>query len=156
MENIQGKAHFLRSEYAGILSALDADTPRKWGKMNLLQMIEHMSDYIRIASGRTPVQTITPADQVPRMQSFLESEKPFRENTPNSLMPEEPSPAKHKTKEAAIAELQGEIDHFFAAHENEAGKTTANPFFGDLNFEQQVQLLHKHATHHLRQFGLDY
>jgi hypothetical protein len=156
MENMQQKAHFLRHEYTAILSQLDAGTPRKWGKMNVQQMIEHMSDYIRIASGRTPMTTVTPADQLPRMQGFLASEKPFRENTPNSLMPEDPTPVKHATKDAAVSELQEEIAHFFTAYEFEAGKRTANPFFGDLDFEQQVQLLHKHATHHLRQFGLDY
>jgi hypothetical protein len=32
--------------------------------------------------------------------------------------------------------------------------TTRNPFFGDLNFAENVHLLHKHALHHLRQFGV--
>ena len=31
---------------------------------------------------------------------------------------------------------------------------TTNPIFGDLDFAANVQLLHKHALHHLRQFGL--
>jgi len=123
--------------------------------MNVQQMIEHMSDYVRIASGKTPVATITPEEKLPRMQGFLASEKPFMENTPNSLMPDEPLPVKHATKEDAINELQQEIDHFFSVHEGEAGRRTANPFFGGLDFEQQVQLLHKHATHHLRQFGVE-
>jgi len=30
-----------------------------------------------------------------------------------------------------------------------------NPFFGDLNFEQNVALLYKHAVHHLKQFGIE-
>jgi hypothetical protein len=156
MENLQQKADFLRNEYTKVLSALDADTPRKWGKMNVQQMIEHMSDYVRIANGKTPVKIITAEDMLPRMQGFLESEKPMRENTPNVLMPETPTPAKHPTKQDAINELQKEIDHFFAVHEQDAARITPNPFFGNLNFEQQVQLLHKHGTHHLRQFGLDY
>ena len=156
MENLQQKADFLRRGYARALSQLDTDAPRKWGKMSVQQMIEHMSDYIRIASGKTPMQTVTPEDKLPRMQGFLASEKPFPENTPNVLMSETPAPVKHATKQEAIDELQSEIDHFFAVHEQDANKITANPFFGDLGFDQQVQLLHKHATHHLRQFGLDY
>jgi hypothetical protein len=154
MENLEQKAHFLKEEYTKILSGLDTDTPGKWGKMNLQQMIEHMSDYVRIASGRTLMEIVTPEDKLPRMRAFLESGKPFPENTPNALMPETPLPVRHVTKAEAVAELQNELDHFFAVHEQETGRTTANPFFGHLVYEQQVQLLHKHATHHLRQFGV--
>ena len=39
------------------------------------------------------------------------------------------------------------------AFEKNPDLVTRNPFFGDLNFEQSVQLLYKHALHHLRQFG---
>jgi hypothetical protein len=156
MENIQQKAHFLKHEYTAALTQLDVNAPRKWGKMNVMQMIDHMSDYVRIASGRTTLETVTPDDMLPRMQGFLASEKPFRENTPNSLLSDEPAPARHTSKEEAIKELQTEIDHFFAVHGIDATRKTANPFFGDLDFEQQVQLLYKHSTHHLRQFGLDY
>jgi hypothetical protein len=153
MENLAEKVHFLKHEYIPALTGLDADAPRKWGKMNVQQMIEHMIEYVRIANGRVPMETITPEDRVPRMQAFLASEKTFAENTPNSLMPEEPTPARLATKAEAISELQSEIDHFFEVHGTDPDRKTANPFFGALNFEQQVQLLHKHATHHLRQFG---
>jgi len=156
MENIQQKVAFLKTEYINALRSLDSNAPRKWGKMNVQQMIEHMSDYVRIASGRTPMQIVTPAEQLERMQGFLASEKPFRENTPNALMSEEPSPERHATKEDAIDELQSEINYFFNAFANEPEKKLDNPFFGTLGYEQQVQLLYKHATHHLRQFGMDY
>lgn len=155
MENLQQKADFLRNQYTGILTGLDASTPRKWGKMNVQQMIEHMSDYVRVASGRNVLPSTTPEENLPRVRAFLESEKPFRENTPNALMSEDPKPVKHADKADAISELQAEIDHFFAVHENEPGRTAPSPFFGVLNFDQQVQLLYKHSTHHLRQFGLN-
>jgi Protein of unknown function (DUF1569) len=156
MENLEQKANFLKNEYTKVLTQLDANAPRKWGKMNVQQMIEHMSDYIRIASGKNLLEVVTPEDRLPRMQGFLASEKPFPENTLNILMPEEPLLVKHANKEDAIKELQTEIDHFFAVHAQEADKVTPNPFFGHLVYDQQVQLLHKHATQHLRQFGLDY
>ena len=155
MENLNDKALFLRSGYTKILSDLDDDTPRKWGKMNVQQMIEHMTDYVRIASGKTIMEIVTPEDRISKMQGFLESEKPFPENTPNSLMPDTPAPVRNASKEEAIEELEAELDHFFAVHEADANKITPNPFFGHLVFDQQVQLLHKHATHHLRQFGVE-
>jgi hypothetical protein len=153
MENIIEKADFLKSQYTKILSNLDEAAPAKWGKMNVQQMIEHMSEYVRIANGKTPMEVLTAEDMLPRMQGFLASEKPMRENTPNSLMPDTPPAVRHATKQEAINELQTEIDHFFEVHEQEADRKTANPFFGTLDFDQQVQLLYKHGMHHLRQFG---
>ena len=153
MENIKEKANFLKNEYAGILTKLDADAPAKWGKMNVQQMIEHMSDYVRIANGRTPADIITEEEKLPRMQGFLTSEKTFPENTPNVLMPDTPPPARLNSKAEAIAELQSEIDHFLEVYSNESGKKLNNPFFGSLDYDMQVQLLYKHSTHHLRQFG---
>jgi hydroxymethylglutaryl-CoA reductase len=154
MENLQQKAAFLRSDFTKQLAMLDADAPRKWGVMSVQQMIEHMSDYVRIANGRAPMEIITPAENIERMQGFLASEKPMRENTPNPLLPDEPPPVRHATKEAAIAELQGEIDHFFEVFTTTPDKQLNNPFFGVLNYDLQVQLLYKHSTHHLRQFGI--
>ena len=83
------------------------------------------------------------------------SEKPFKENTKNPLMAEEPVPLRFHTVQAAIGALQQELIYFFDAFAKDPRLITRNPFFGDLNFEQNVQLLHKHALHHLRQFGVE-
>ena len=82
------------------------------------------------------------------------SEKPFKENTVNPLMPEVPAPVVNISTEAAINELQKELDYFFSVFEKNDLQVTRSPFFGDLNYEQNVHLLHKHALHHLRQFGI--
>jgi hypothetical protein len=70
-------------------------------------------------------------------------------------MNEQPEPVKHKTVQAAIGELHEELIHFFEVFERDPQLIIRNPFFGDLNFEQSIQLLHKHALHHLRQFGVE-
>ena len=155
MENLVSKADFLQNRYIGVLNGLSEDAPRKWGKMNVRQMIEHMSDYVRIANGRTLLSILTPEDRLEKLRGFLMSEKPMPENTTNALMPETPAPVKHADKQSAIEELKKELSHFFEVHQNEQGRTTANPFFGMLDYDMQVQLLYKHATHHLRQFGVE-
>jgi hypothetical protein len=154
MENIAQKAEFLKTDFVNLLSALDPATERRWGKMNVQQMTEHMADYVRIANGRSVLDIVTPADVLPKMQDFLKSEKPFRENTPNSLMSESPEPVRHATYAAAVDELASEIAYFFEIYGSDHEKSFPNPFFGMLNYEMQVQLLYKHATHHLRQFGI--
>jgi hypothetical protein len=155
MENIEAKKHWLKSEYTQRLAQLKPDAERLWGKMNVQQMTEHMTDYVRIGSGRTVVPIITPEEHLPKAQAFLMSEKDFRENTPNSLLPDTPPSAKHTTQQAAIEELQSEVDYLFEAFSNDPELKEANPFFGYLNFDMSVQLLHKHAWHHLRQFGMN-
>ncbi len=153
MENIGTKRDFLRFRYVVALQQLDINAPAQWGKMNVMQMIEHMSDYVRIANGRTALNLVTPEDVLPKMVAFLESEKPFKENTPNSLMSDTPPAVKSDSKATALIELQGEINHLFDVFNAHPDQKIMNPFFGPLSFDQQVQLLYKHSTHHLRQFG---
>jgi hypothetical protein len=151
------KEFFLRTKLVGYLQQLDPATPPKWGKMNVQQMIEHYGgDGIRSASGRLKIEKIiSPAENLKKMQEFLMSDKPFRENVKNPLLGEEPRPLRYKTVQAAIGALQLELIYFFEAFEKDPKLITRNPFFGDLNFEQNVQLLYKHALHHLRQFGVE-
>lgn len=149
------KSQFLKEQLVPTIAAISPEFKPLWGKMNLQQMTEHMSrEGFQVASGKLLQVLVTPEEHVPKMQAFLMSDKPFRENTPNSLMSLEPVPAKHADMKDSMAELQSEIDHFFNVYENEPAKTVINPFFGNLDFEMQVQLLHKHALHHLRQFGV--
>jgi len=151
------KENFLRTKLITCLQRLDPVTPARWGKMNVQQMIEHYAgDAVRNANGRLKIDTIiTPPENLGSMREFLMSEKPFRENTRNVLMGEEPAPLRYKTVQGAIGALQQELIYFFEAFEKNTALTTRNPFFGDLNFEQNVQLLYKHALHHLRQFGVE-
>ena len=151
------KENFLRTRFVSCLQQIHPATTSRWGKMNVQQMVEHFAaDALRCASGRLKIDTIlTPAENLDRMREFMMSEKPFKENTKNPLMSEEPLDARHTTLQAAIGELQEELIAFFEAFEKNPQLVTRNPFFGDLNFEQNVQLLYKHALHHLRQFGVE-
>lgn len=150
------KENFLRTRFIGYLQRLDPATPPIWGKMSVQSMIEHFGgDAVRNASGRLKIEKmVTTPENLPWMREFMMSEKPFRRNTKNPLLGEEPSPLRYKTIQAAIGALQQELIYFFEAFEKDPQLITRNPFFGELNFEQNVQLLHKHAIHHLRQFGV--
>ena len=123
--------------------------------MSVQQMIEHYAgDAVRNASGRLKIDTIiTLPENLGRMREFMMSDKPFKENTKNPLMGKEPAPLQYQTVQAAIGSLQEELIYFFEVYEK--NQIIRNPFFGDLNFEQNVQLLHKHALHHLKQFGVE-
>jgi hypothetical protein len=151
----KSKVDFLKTQFVPQLKQIPSDTLPHWGKMTLQQMVEHFSDSVRIASGKTlRKDIITPPENLQKMREFLMSERPFRENTPNPLMPEVPAPVRNKSIANALNELETEISFFFAVFEKNHQHETRNPFFGDLNYEQNVQLLYKHACHHLKQFGV--
>jgi hypothetical protein len=150
------KENFLRTKLVHYLQQLDPATPARWGKMNVQQMIEHfITDGVMIASGRRKFEAIiTPADHLRKLRDFLLSDRPFRENTKNPLLPEEPAPLQFRTVQAAIGSLHEELIYFFEAFERDQRLITRNPIFGDLDFVENVELLHKHARHHLHQFGV--
>lgn len=151
------KENFLRTRLVTYFQQMDPSTPPKWGRMSVQNMIEHYAgDAVRNASGRLKVDImVTSPESLGRMREFMMSEKPFKENTKNPLMKEFPAPLRYKTVQAAIGALQQELIYFFETFENNPSLITRNPFFGELTFEQNVQLLHKHAIHHLRQFGVE-
>ena len=150
------KIIFLKEKLVPLLRQIPSDQPPAWGKMSLQQMIEHFSDSVRLASGKLSFHHfITPEEHIPKAQDFIRSNKPFRENTKNPLLPEAPAPVKNGSVAHALEELQQEIDDFFTLFTNNEQHTTPNPIFGHLNYELNLLLLYKHAVHHLRQFGLE-
>lgn len=150
------KENFLRFEFIPHLKNLDPQAKGSWGKMNVHQMVEHMSYAFRLANGRIQVEKIlTPEDKIPRMQAFVLSENPFKENTPNALLPDDPIPIVHPDYADALGELKNEISEFFRVYDAQENLKIRNPFFGDLDRELNVSLLYKHALHHLRQFGIE-
>ena len=150
------KENFLRTKFIPVLQRLDPATPPRWGKMNVQQMIEHYAEMFRWANGKIKHEKVlTRPDHLQAFRDFMMSERLFKENTKNKLMGEKPDPVKHITVQAAIGELHEEIIHFFEVFEKDPEMKVRNPFFGDLNFDESIQLLHKHALHHLKQFGVE-
>lgn len=148
------KEEFLLNEYILLLKTIDEKQEPLWGKMNVHQMIEHMTDSFRIADEKDKAEKIiTAPERLDGSYQFMMSDKLFKENTKNALMAEEPVPVRNEFLEDAILELDKEITDFHTFFKGDSEKKTTNAFFGHLNYAEWVQLLHKHALHHLRQFG---
>ncbi|MEO7802353.1 MAG: hypothetical protein ABIR81_10150 [Ginsengibacter sp.] len=148
------KIAFLKKEFIQKLKAANADTPKQWGVMSLQQMIEHFVDAVKNASGKLRLPVINEGERLAKFRAFLMSESPFSPNTKNPLMSEDGAPLKQPDIASAINKLQKELDYFFDTFEQQPNLQTGNPFFGELTFNENVQLLYKHALHHLKQFGL--
>ena len=148
------KQDFIDNKFPELLKRLTPDTPRKWGQMNAQQMVEHLADYVRIASGKDPVQVMTVDEHLPAYKRFLESDKQFRPETKNPLNTGAPNPVRNKNLDEAISEYLAEMKDFYSTFKNDPAKTTAHPSFGYLSAEGWLLLQYKHLTHHARQFGL--
>jgi hypothetical protein len=151
---ITAKEAFLKNNFIFLLKKLKANDKGNWGVMDAQQMVEHFTDAVKNASGKLILPVLNEGERLQKSRDFLMSENPFKENTDNPLIPKEGIPHRQPDLQAAINKLQKELDYFFETFEKNAGLKTGNAFFGQLDYNMNVQLLHKHALHHLRQFGL--
>jgi len=148
------KRSFLKNDLISLLKKLHGDEKGKWGKMNAQQMTEHLAGFFKVSTNKIHFPLTTPPEHLPRYKEFLMSDKEFRENTKAPVLPEEPLPLQYATMQEAIDDLTKSVDDFFAFFKDDPSRTTLHPAFGELDFNEWVQLHHKHVTHHLKQFGL--
>ena len=150
------KLKFITETCVPLCKTLQGNEPGKWGKMNAQQMVEHLSAFFYVSSGKIKFDLVTPAEHLPKYKEFLLSDKEFRENTkaPASVIGEEALPLRYESMEQAIEKLEESILVFENYFKDDVEQKTLHPVFGELNFEEWVLLHYKHVTHHLRQFGL--
>jgi len=148
------KKRFLQEDFIPLLKKLNADTKGKWGVMDAQHMVEHFVDAVKNASGKLILPVVNTGERLEKSREFLMTEKQFKENTKNPLIGDASFPLRKANMNAAIGKLQEELNYFFQVFENNPNLKTTNSIFGELDYAMNVQLLHKHALHHLRQFGL--
>ena len=149
------KEIFLRTIFVDKLRNVDPNSLGLWGKMNVHQMAEHMVLAFKTANGKIKVEEIiTPPEKIQRSQEFILSDIPFKENTKNVLLPAEPFPIRNANYQEVLDKLEAEIEEMFRVYDEKPDLKLRNPIFGDIDRNLQIHLLHKHATHHLKQFGL--
>ncbi len=148
------KESFLKNDFIPLLKKLESNDQGSWGVLHAQQMVEHFIDAVKNASGKLILPGLYEGERLEKMRQFLMSDQPFRENTSNPMMDEAGAPLRKPDMESAITKLQEELDYFFKAFKENPSLITANAFFGDLDYAGNIQLLYKHAMHHLRQFGL--
>jgi hypothetical protein len=148
---------FIQFTFIQKLRGLDTNTVPKFGKMNPHQMVEHMVYAVNMAKGDIPTELLNTDEALEKAYRFMMSDVPFQDNTPNPLLPNEPSAPTTASIGDAIDNLEDAIEAFVASFKGEGAepnRRVLSPFFGELSYYEQVHLLHKHALHHARQFGI--
>jgi len=149
------KENFFISDYPLLLDKISPDKNPDWGVLSLQGMIEHMTDSIGVAWKRIQQPQQYSDEITAKSKAFMLSEKPFKPGTKNSLMSEAPAALRCPDLSAAKRELISEIQNFIEFWKKNPNEKVINPFFGNLNYEEWLHLLHKHAFHHLKQFGIE-
>ncbi|HET9057319.1 MAG TPA: hypothetical protein VFN30_10795 [Chitinophagaceae bacterium] len=148
------KLDFLKNNFIPLAKQLPPNAKGKWGKMNSQQMVEHVTDFFKISTGKINFGLVTPIEHLPKFKEFLLSEKEFRENTKAPVLPDEPLSLRNQSMQDAITELNNEVNDFFNYFKENPEIKTLHPVFGELNFAEWIQLHYKHVTHHLKQFAV--
>ncbi len=149
----QEQKEYLLNQLVNDFRSLSQPANANWGKMNFNQMLEHLIEACKNASGDIVFDTFhTPEERLPAMQAFLMTDKLFKPETKNAMMGEEPAPVKNDNSNALLDELQSQINRFYERFQQDENLVARNPIFGDLNEELWTRLLYKHCIHHLHQF----
>jgi oxepin-CoA hydrolase/3-oxo-5,6-dehydrosuberyl-CoA semialdehyde dehydrogenase len=149
----QEQKEYLLNQLVNDFRSLSQPASANWGKMNFNQMLEHLIDACKNASGDIVFDTFhTPEERLPAMQAFLMTDKLFKPETKNSMMGEEPAPVNNENTNELFDELQSQLNRFYERFKQDENLVVRNPIFGDLNEELWTRLLYKHCIHHLNQF----
>ena len=133
------------------MNALTPQTERKWGKMDVSQMLAHCKEAFKV-----PLSD----KKMPRMliglilgwmiKSKLYNESPWKQNlptAPNFIIKDERDFEKEKQ---GLTEL---VNKFYHGGVENVGKFP-HPMFGSFTSEQWGMSMYKHLDHHLKQFGV--
>ena len=134
-----------------LLSA-NPDKKPVFGKMNLQQMIEHLSFILSLSAGKGNVEFFVSDEKANRRKPFLDSEGELQMGFKAPLLSDEPIKEKFENIEKAVEDLLSHIGAFLAFYKTP--KTMNHPFFGELDFEYWKKFHVKHFTHHFKQFDL--
>jgi oxepin-CoA hydrolase / 3-oxo-5,6-dehydrosuberyl-CoA semialdehyde dehydrogenase len=146
---------FFKVEVPLLLKKLDENSKPAWGILTPQSMLEHIVGSWRISNGRAVVECKVPEEKLKKLRDFLFSDKAFKPNVKNPMMPENEAPAHRKPSlEHVKKQLIEDIDTFFEYFEKNPEAEPVHPIFGKLNKAGWLHFQEKHMKHHFKQFGL--
>ena len=128
---------------------LRTDQTPQWGRMSTVQMVAHLADSLRMASGELEVA----AKKVPFRYSPLKEFVLYVLPIPKGL-PTSPELIARKPGDftAEVADLRDQLNGL--VQRGAEALAPEHPAFGRLSARQWGVLIYRHMDHHLRQFGV--
>jgi hypothetical protein len=119
-----------------------------WGRMTAPQMVVHLADAVRMATGELPIPMKKTFARHPVIKQLLIYVVPFPRGVPTAKQLQR-VPGEWTTD---LADLRSMLEQFAARDRSAAWP--AHPFFGPLGAHAWGVLTRRHFDHHLRQFGV--
>ena len=136
-----------REEILNRIHSLKETSPAQWGKMNVVQMMKHCSQWDEMALGKKKYKQSFMGWLFGRMAlKDMMKDKPVKKNlptVPSFIIKDHAGFEEEKTKWISLLEEYpySSNDHFI------------HPFFGSMTKENTGYMVYKHIDHHLRQFN---
>ena len=141
------------SETLRRIRTLSPESPRRWGRMTVAQMVCHLTDGFQMATGARPVAESS--SLVGRtVMKFVALYVPARWPKGVPTLPEVDA-LQQGTPPTQFESDLGRVEQSFQDFIEcaRAGRCGRHPFFGALSPHQWFRWGYLHADHHLRQFG---
>jgi hypothetical protein len=139
-----------RQDYCHRINQLTPDTKAQWGRFTPAEMVAHLNDSLRMATGELAVRPKAGPLRLFPLKQLVLSVLPFPKSAPT---------APELLARCRGADLEAEQRAFAAIAEQAARRTAADPSpdhpaFGRMSYDAWGKLICKHTEHHLRQFGI--
>ena len=138
----------VRKEILERVSRLKPDATPRWGKKNAGEMVVHLTDSFRMATGELPIKFKKTFISFPLVRKLIIYALPFPKGAPTAPALRSRVPAAWDGEQQSFAK---EMENIAAKDVN--GSWPCHPIFGDLSGKDWGVLGYKHCDHHLRQFG---
>lgn len=136
------------TEIKNRLNTLSLESERKWGKMDVAQMLHHCQHPLNVSLGKGNVKKqFFPLAFL--FKKSLYNDKPWKQGLPTAKSFKITA---NKDFGPEKAELEKLIDEFHQL--KNAAHWEPHPLFGKFTPQQWGQMQYKHLDHHLRQFGV--
>lgn len=128
---------------------LRTDQKPVWGRMSTVQMVAHLADSLRMASGELEVAPKKIPFRYSPLKEFVLYVLPIPKDLPTSpeLIARKPGDFT-----AEVAELRDQLNGL--VQRGAEALAPEHPAFGRLSARQWGVLIYRHMDHHLRQFGV--
>ncbi len=138
-----------REQLLARFDKLRPDLQPVWGKMNAMQVVTHLTEWMRLAAGELKSAPRNKPMRYPVIKQLIIYVMPWPKGVPTApeLLARESSG--WDTERADFTERLGSFDKLKSTSE-----WPLHPAFGKLSTKAWGVLGYKHTDHHLRQFGV--
>jgi Protein of unknown function (DUF1569) len=137
-----------KQEIISRINQLSPASRRKWGKMNVSQMLTHVQRQIRYTYGEHRIRSNFFLRILgPMFKGILYNAKPYKQGLPTDPSYVVSDERDFLTEKNNLLDLLGRF-----SEANISGKP--HPIFGKISKEQWGLAIWKHLDHHLKQFGV--